>query len=312
MDINRYSPSYGLKHRHMTDLSDYTTEEVFELLYATKSMKGKFIAHDDTRILQGVTVALLFGDTSLRTRSALEIGIRQLGGVCVELPYSQEDMRAGENVKDIVNVISRYGVGAMVTRGIEHAELREFCAVSEIPIINSTNEYGTPLQALCDLFTIWEKKGRLEGVKLAYVGKGTQTASSLVSCAVKCGMDVAVATPPRFPLNGKNIEVAMQYGNFVMTENPAVAVRGAEIVYTDGYSYHTPPTDEELKILKPYQVNGALMSGAARGAMFMHALPARRGFEVTAEIIDGQNSLVLEQGENKLHTVKAALALLIK
>ena len=140
MDINRYTPSYGVKHKHMIRLSDYDTEEIFELLYATKAMKAKFVAHEDTRILQGVTVALLFGDTSLRTRSALEIGVRQLGGVCVNLPYSEKDMRAGENIKDIVKVISRYGVGALVTRDISQKELDEFCAVSEISIIKTKNK----------------------------------------------------------------------------------------------------------------------------------------------------------------------------
>ncbi|MDE7181760.1 MAG: hypothetical protein K2O41_01835, partial [Clostridia bacterium] len=123
MDINRYTPSYGINQKHMKKLADFSTEELFEILYATKAMKAKFLAHENTQILQGVTVALLFGDTSLRTRSALEIGIRQLGGVCVNLPYSRDDMLAGENVQDIVNVISRYGVGAIVTRGIIQKDL---------------------------------------------------------------------------------------------------------------------------------------------------------------------------------------------
>ena len=155
MDINRYTPSYGVNHKHLVNLCDFSAEEIFEFLYATKAMKAKFAAHEDTRILLGTTVALLFGDTSLRTRSALEIGIRQLGGTCVNLPYSQQDMRAGENVRDIVNVISRYGVGALVTRGISQKELSEFCAYSEISIINSTNEKAIPIQTLCDLYTVW-------------------------------------------------------------------------------------------------------------------------------------------------------------
>lgn len=312
MDINRYTPSYGINHKHMIGLADYSTEEIFEILYATKVMKGKFIAHDNTRILQNVTVALLFGDTSLRTRCALEIGIRQLGGVCVNLPYSENDMCAGENIKDIVNVISRYGVGALVTRGIAQSELEEFCAVSEIPIINSTNGYGIPLQTLCDLYTIWEKKGRLEGLKIAYLGKGTSNAATLVTGAIKCGMDVAIATPEQFAIDKNVLNEAMQYGNITVTENPAEAVKNADIVYTDSYNYHTAVTKAESEILKPYQVNKTVMSLAACGAYFMHSLPAGRGVEVTADVIDGKYSLVLEQGENKLHTIKAALALLIK
>ena len=312
MDINRYSPSYGIEQKHMTMLADYSTEEIFEILYATKSMKAKFAAHENTAILQGTTVALLFGDTSLRTRSALEIGIRQLGGVCVNLPYCQEDMQAGENIKDIVNVVSRYGVGALITRHICQNDLDEFCAVSPISIINSENNDYNPLQVLCDLFTVWEKKGKLEGLKIAYVGKGGNNASSLIMGAIKCGMTVAVATPSEFAINSKHLVRAEQYGKILITENPVEAVRDADIVYTDNYNYHNPISEKDRKVLAPYQVNNSLMGLAKHNAIFMHPLPASRGLEVTADVIDGKMSAVLDQGENKLHLLKAVLALLIK
>lgn len=312
MDINKYSPSYGINQKHMVKLADYSTEELFELLYATKAMKAKFIAHEDTRILQGVTVALLFGDTSLRTRSALEIGIRQLGGVCVNLPYSKKDMCAGENIKDVVNIIARYGVGALVTRGISQKDLDEYCAVSGLSIINSTNDDFIPLQALGDLFTVWEKKRKLEGLKIAYVGKGGNSSASLIMGAVKCGLEVAVATPPEFGIKQQHVLHAEQYGKIFTTDNPVEAVKNADVVYTDNYDYHSPVTEKEREILKPYQVNGALMTLAKHDALFMHPLPASRGIEVTEQVIDGNNSIVLDQGENKLHTIKAVLALLIK
>ncbi|MDE5721563.1 MAG: ornithine carbamoyltransferase [Clostridia bacterium] len=312
MDINRYTPSYGINQKHMKKLADFSTEELFEILYATKAIKAKFLAHENTQILQGVTVALLFGDTSLRTRSALEIGIRQLGGVCVNLPYSRDDMLAGENVQDIVNVIERYGVGAIVTRGINQKDLDEFCAVSDISIINSTSDEFVPLQAICDIYTVWEKTGRLEGLKIAYVGKGGNNAASLIMGAIKCGMEVAVATPREFEIKREHLLHAEQYGKIFVTDNPVEAVRDADVVYTDSYDYHTPVSEAERKILLPYQVNGALFSYAKHNALFMHSLPARRGVEVTADVIDGKNSVVLEQGENKLHTIKAILALLIK
>ena len=312
MDINRYSPSYGLNQKHLTKLADYTTEEIFEIMYATKAMKAKFTAHENTGILTGVTVALLFGDTSLRMRSALEIGIRQLGGTCISLPYSQSDMLAGENIKDIANVIARYGVGAIVTRDIGQKELDEFCAVSPVSIINSNNDEFNPLQALCDMYTIWEKTGKLEGIKLAYVGKGDSVASSLIMGAIKCGMEIAIATPHEFGINPEHLTHAEQYGKIFVTDSPAEAVRGADVVYTVGYDYHTVVTDEEREILKPYQVNNALMNYANHNAQFMHPLPASRGLEVTEDVIDGKNSLVLDQGENRLHVIKAILALLIK
>ena len=312
MDINRYNPSYGIEQKHLTKLADFTTEEIFEILYATKAMKAKFAAHESTAILQGTTVALLFGDTSLRTRSALEIGIRQLGGVCVNLPYNQDDMQAGENIKDIVNVVSRYGVGALVTRNISQSDLDEFCAVSPISIINSENDDYNPLQVLSDLFTIWEKKGKLEGLKIAYVGKGSNNAASLVMGAIKCGMEVAVATPSEFGVKTEHLIRAEQYGKILVTKNPAEAVRDADIVYTDNYNYHNPISAKDRQILAPYQVNNSLIGGAKHNATFMHPLPASRGIEVTADVIDGKMSAVLDQGENKLHLLKAVLALLIK
>lgn len=312
MDINRYTPSYGINQKHLTKISDYTTEELFEVLYAAKAMKAKFTAHESTNILQGVTIALLFGDTSLRMRSAFEIGIRQLGGMCVSLPYNQKDMEAGENIKDIVNVISRYGVGALVTREISQSDLDYFCTVSPLSIINSNNDDYNPLQTISDLLTIWEKKGGLEGLKIAYIGKGESVAASLIMGAIKCGMNVAVATPHEYGIKHEHLLQAEQYGKITVTDNPAEAVRNADIVYTNSYLYHKTVSEKEREILKPYQVNNSLMSLANHDAVFMHPLPAVRGVEATEEVIDGKRSLVLEQGENRLHVIKAVLALLVK
>lgn len=312
MDINRYSPSYSVSQKHMTKLADYSTEELFELLYATRQMKAKFSAHENTAILQGVTIALLFGDSSLRTRSALEIGIRQLGGESVNLPYSERDMRAGENIKDVVNVISRFGVGALITRGIAQTELENFADVSPIPVINSTNSDFVPMQALSDLYTVWERKKRLEGVKLAYIGKGTNVAASLLMGAVKCGMEVAVATPETFTVKTEHLERAEQYGSITITDDPLFAAKNADVVYTDSYHYHSQLSEEEATALAPYRVTNRIMAAAAGTAIFMHPLPARRGVEVAPEVIDGKQSIVYEQAENKLHAIKAILALLIK
>jgi ornithine carbamoyltransferase len=203
-------------------------------------------------------------------------------------------------------------VGAIVTREIDQTELDKYCALSSISIINSTNDDFVPLQALCDLYTIWEKKRTLEGIKLAYVGKGGNNAASLVMGAIKCGLEVSVATPEQFAIKKEHLEHAEQYGNIFVTDNPIKAVRDADVVYTDSYSYHSAISESDREILKPYQVNTALMSFAKHDAIFMHSLPASRGIEVTEDIIDGKMSVVLDQGENKLHTIKAVLALLIK
>lgn len=312
MDINRYSPSYTIKQQHMTRLADYSTEEIFELLYATRQMKSKFVAHEDTAILRGVTIALLFGDSSLRTRSALEIGIRQLGGESVNLPYSAKDMRAGENIQDVVNVISRYGVGALITRGIAQSDLENFVQISPIPIINSTNADFVPMQAVSDLYTVWEKKKKLEGLKLAYIGKGTNVLSSLLMGAVKCGMEVTLATPDSFTIKHEHLERAEQYGSVTITDDPLFAAKNADVIYTDSYHYHEQMGKAEAEALAPYKVTNRIMAAASGTAIFMHPLPARRGVEVAPEVIDGKQSVVLDQAENKLHAIKAILALLIK
>ncbi|MCD8293862.1 MAG: ornithine carbamoyltransferase [Clostridia bacterium] len=313
MDINLYTPAYHISRKHIVKLTDYSTEEIFELLFAIKSMKAKFIAHESTAsILKGTTIALIFGDTSIRTRSAIEIGINQLGGYSINLPYSEGDMEAGENIKDIADVLYGYGVGAIITRGISEKDLMSYCAISKIPIINSSNADEIPLQTLCDLFTIWEKCGCLEDVKLAYVGKGENNAASLISGAIKCGMQVSVATPPQYPIKQEKIRQAMQYGPIHITTDPHEAVANADIVYTDCYSYHTPVSEEDRKCLAPYQINTDLMREANRGAFFMHALPANRGLEVTESVIDGPHSIVLDQAYNKLHVVKAVLVMLVK
>ena len=225
---------------------------------------------------------------------------------------SDKDMHAGENVKDLVNVISRYGVSALVTRGINKKLLKEFTAISSMPIINSHNDDCVPIQALSDLFTIWEKKGELAGVKLAVVGRATSMTSSFVIGAVKCGMDVSLACPARYGLKRENMEAAEQLGKIYTTDNPIEAVRDADVVYTNAYRYHTVISDEEKEIFAPYRVDAGLMSYAKHNSVFMHPLPATRGQEVTADVIDGKHSIVYDQGENRLHTIKAIFTLLAK
>ncbi|MGN1103664.1 MAG: ornithine carbamoyltransferase [Candidatus Coproplasma sp.] len=312
MDINRYTPHYSLTKKHMTRLADYSTEELFEILYATRQMKAKLAAHENTSILQGVTVALLFGDSSLRTRSAVEIGVKQLGGDSVNLPYSENDLRLGENIDDLFNVLSRYDIGALVTRGIPQKDLDRFEKLVPLSILNSSNDDCVPLQVMGDLYTIWEKKKRLEGLKLAYIGKGCNVEASLVMGAVKCGMQVAIANPSAYPLKAEHLTKAEQYGTIEVTDDPMLAAKNADIIYTNSYSYHSAIEAEEAEIMAPYKVNNRIMAQASGTALFMHPLPARRGVEVTADVIDGKQSIVYDQAENKLHAIKAIMALLIK
>ncbi len=312
MDINRYTPHYSINKKHMTKLADYSTEELFELLYATRQMKAKFAAHEHVTLLQGVTVALLFGDMSLRTRSALQIGIKQLGGDSIDLPYNENDLRFGENIDDLVNVLYRYDIGALVTREIAQSDLERFEKQSPITIINSSNDDFVPMQTVTDLFTIWEKKKKLEGLKLAYIGKGSNVEASLIMGAVKCGMQVAITNPETYPVKPEHLERAEQYGTIEVTDDPMLAAKNADIIYTDSYSYHYATDPKEAETMLPYRINNRIMAQASGTALFMHPLPARRGTEVTPDVIDGKQSIVYDQAENKLHTIKAIMALLIK
>lgn len=312
MDINRYTPHYSVNQRHMTRLAEYSTEELFELLYATKQMKAKFFAHETTTLLHGVTVALLFGKTSLRTRSALQIGIKQLGGDSIDLPYNKNDLHFGENIDDLFNVLYRYGIGALVTRGIPHEDLARFEKSSPVTILNSSNDDYLPMQTIADLYTIWEKKKRLEGLKLAYIGKASSAETSLIMGAVKCGMQVSVANPSAYSLKPEHLERAEQYGTIDVTDDPFIAAKNADVIYTDSYNYHSAISTEEAEILLPYKINNRIMAQAGGTAIFMHPLPARRGTEVSPDVIDGKQSVVYDQAENKLHAVKAIMALLIK
>ncbi len=165
---------------------------------------------------------------------------------------------------------------------------------------------------MSDLFTIWENKKRLEGVKIAIIGKGTNVAASLIMGAVKCGMEVAIATPDDYTIKPEHLERAEQYGSITITDDPVFAAKNADVVFTDSYHYHSQLSEEEGKILAPYKVNNRIMAAASGTAIFMHPLPARRGVEVAAEVIDGKQSVVYQQAENKLHAIKAILALLIK
>ncbi len=311
MDINKYSPKYEIDKRNLVRLADCSTEEIFEILYAIRSTKMRHLSREKVNILSGNTVVFLYKDASIRTRSAINIGVRQLGGHCLDHPMNDVEMMAGENIRDIADVTSSFGVSAIITRGIEESELDEYCRQSPLSIINFESEDTSPVQAACDLFTIWEKFGRLEGLRLAYVGRGGSNASSLVAGAVRCGMDVRICTPPSFPANEKRLLNARQYGSILETVHPFEAVENADIVYTDGYM-GAPLTEKENEEVLQYQVNETLMTHASPEAVFMHPLPAKRDLEVTAGVIDGPSSIAVSQGQNKLHTIKALLILLVK
>ena len=313
MDINRYVPNFRIRQSNLLNLTDLTAEEIFEFLYAAREMKKRFRVGENYPALRGKTVALLFGNASTRTRITFEMGIRQLGGDYLFLPKGETQLSRGESIKDTAVMLGRYGISAVVLRAFTEAQVHEFAQYSTVPVLNGISEASHPLQVLSDLFTVWEKKGRLDDLKLAYIGDGNNVANSLIMGCSKVNMDVAIASPHGYSPARSVVERAMQYGNVLITDDVAEAVKGADIVYTDVFISMSEEDDEQKKRkLARYRVTPEVMALAKEDAVFMHCMPVRRGEEVSAEVIDGPRSIVYDQAENRLHLNKAALALLVR
>ncbi len=311
MDINKYSPKFKLKNSDLLHLADLSSEEIFELLYAAKVMKKKYKVGENVNFLRGKTVGLLFGNVSTRTRVSFELGIRQLGGDYIFLPKGETQLSRGESVKDTAAMLGRFGLSALVLRGFNDAELEDFASYSDIPVVNGISDTSHPLQVLSDLFTVWEKKGRLQNLKLAYIGDGNNVANSLIIGCSKCDMNVAIASPSGYSPARSIVERGMQFGDILITDSVAEAVKDADIVYTDVFISMSDEDDEKKKVkLEKYRVTKDVMALAKDDALFMHCMPVRRGEEVSAEVADGPQSIMYDQAENRLHLNKAVLALL--
>ena len=313
MDINKYVPKFKERPEHLLSLTELSAEEIFDFLYAARSMKKRFKVGENNPVLKNKTVALLFDNASTRTRVSFEIGIRQLGGDYIFLPKSETQLSRGESIKDTAVMLGRYGISAIVLRGFTAEQVHEFAKHSNIPVINGISDEAHPLQVLSDLFTIWEVKGRLDNLKIAYIGDGNNVANSLIMGCSKVNMDIAIASPHGYSPARSVVEHGMQYGNVLITDDIAEAVRGADIVYTDVFISMSDENDEIKKQkLARYRVTREVMALAKEDAVFMHCMPARRGEEVSAEVIDGPQSIVYDQAENRLHLNKAVLAMLMR
>lgn len=299
--------------KDVLNLHSYTTEDIHDLL--NEALQLKKSPYSD--LLKGKTLAMIFEKSSTRTRVSFEVGMIQLGGHAIDLNANQLQLGRGETVSDTAKVLSSY-VDAILIRTTSHERVKELAENASVPVINGLCDLYHPCQALADLLTILEVKGTLEGLHVAYVGDGNNVAHSLMMACAKVGVDISVATPVGFEPNEQIVhqikEVAEQTGSTVtITNDPIQAVTNVDVVYTDVWTSmgQEEEAEERKNIFQPYQVNAELMSYAKADATFLHCLPAHRGEEVTADVIDGVNSAVFQQAENRLHAQKAILKMLL-
>jgi ornithine carbamoyltransferase len=296
--------------RHFLDIDDFDTATLRLILnnaYALKKIakSGKPLP----KIADGAVLAMLFEKTSTRTRVSFDVAMRQLGGETIVLNHADMQLGRGETIADTARVLSRY-VNAIMMRSNKHETLLELAKYATIPIINGLSNQSHPCQILADVMTLEEKKGPSEALTVTWVGDTNNVSTSWVHAAVRFGFTLRLATPRLLQPSLTFMEWARsEGGNIILLEDPVAAVEGADCVVTDVWvSMGQEMTQERIDILKPYQVNAALMEKAADDAIFMHCLPAHRGMEVTDEVMDGPQSVVFDEAENRLHAQRAILA----
>ncbi|MBI2335110.1 ornithine carbamoyltransferase [Candidatus Daviesbacteria bacterium] len=290
--------------RHFLSITDLTAKEIWQV-FALAKKQNKLV-------LKGKSLALIFEKPSLRTRLSFEIAMTQLGGHAVYLGPSDIGLEKRESAKDVARVTSSMA-DMIMARVFKHKTVEKLAEYASVPVINGLSDLEHPCQALADLFTIWEIKAKIQGLKIAFVGDGENNVThSLCLGAVMLGALFACGSPKGYWMNKDIVKKAKKYGSVLETVDPKEAVKNADVVVTDTWvSMGDTDKEKRMEIFKPYQVNKKLMSLAKKEAIFMHCLPAHRGEEVTADVIDGPQSVVFQEAENRLHIQKALLLWLI-
>ncbi len=317
MDLTQQAYGAALKGRDLVELTDYTTEEIQYLLDLAIELKRKQKTGETFRPLEGKTLGMIFEKSSTRTRVSFEVGMFQLGGHALFLSKNDIQLGRGEAIPDTAGVLSRYLDGIMI-RTFGHENVTELAKYADIPVINALSDLGHPCQVLADLQTIQEHKGSLRGRKLAYIGDGNNMAHSLLLGGAKMGMDVSIASPEGYESDADIVRQAREIANVTGAKISIVreareAIENADAVYTDVWA--SMGFEEEQKVrelaFKDYQVNEELVQHAKSDYLFLHCLPAHRGEEVSAGVIDGKNSVIFDEAENRLHAQKAVMATLM-
>lgn len=305
------------KGKDFLRIGDFTKEDLTHLIDFAIKLKNMQKLGEPHRYLEGKTLAMIFEKSSTRTRVSFETGMYQLGGTAQFLSSSDMQLGNGETIADTAKVLSRY-VDAIMIRTFGHEIVDEMAENATIPVINGLTDQSHPCQVLADLMTIYEKKGSFDNLKFTYVGDGNNMSQSLLMGCAIMGIDCYIAVPEGSEVQESVLKQAQEQAKLsgasvVQTYDPQEAVKGVDIIYTDVWASMgwEGDLDERKEKFANYQVNEALVSGAKEDYLFMHCLPAIRGEEVAAEVIDGKNSVVFDQAENRLHAQKAVLASLV-
>ena len=300
-----------LKTKDLLTLAELTPKEFVELIDYSIKLKKELKKGGNKPILKNKTLTMIFQKPSTRTRVSFEIGMYQLGGYAINLSSNDMQLSRGESIEDTAKTLSRY-TDCIMARVYEHELLDKLSEYANVPVINGLSNSFHPCQTLADFMTIKEKK-KFKGLKIAWIGDGNNVCNSMIYGAALSGIDMSIATPKGFEPDKTVVKESKKSTNIELTTDPFVATKNADVVVTDTFSsIHNSNTKRIKKFLPKYQVNSKLMKSAKKDAIFMHCLPAKREQEVTSSVIDGPQSVVWDEAENRLHTQKALLASLIR
>lgn len=303
--------------KHFLTLADWATSELWHMIQLAVHLKLEWQSGGNRPVLKDKILAMIFQKPSLRTRVSFEVAMKHLGGDAIMLGPDEIGLGRRESIPDVARVISGYAQGIMA-RVFDHEHVEQLAAYAGVPVINGLSDAYHPCQALADMLTIYEHFGRLQGLRLAYIGDGNNVAASLVQAAAHFGMHFTIATPQQYqlpkPVLASASALAQQTGASVTVyHDPAEAVKHADVIYTDTWVSMGQEAEAEARMaaMQPYQVNEQLVQRASKDVIVMHCLPAHRGQEITDEVADGPHSMIFPQAENRLHAQKAILVRLL-
>ena len=299
--------------KHFLHISDYNTDQIWEILHLSKELKTKFHNKENFKPFRDRSLAMIFAKPSARTRVSFETGFEWMGGHALFLGPNDIGIGKREAIKDISRLFSRYN-DVIMARLFDHQHIIELAEYSDIPVINGLTDYNHPCQIICDILTIWEHKGSLDNLKICYMGDGNNIVHSWLQLASRLPMDFVCCGPEGFEPDLDTVEMVEDSASssFQLSHDPISAVRDADVIYTDVWASmgQKEEATEREKVFAPYQVNKDLINNTGKETLFMHCLPAERGREVTDEVMESKNSIVFDQAENRMHAQNAIMAYL--